>query len=382
MDAFPPTRAEGLRRLEAFVPRAGRAYAASRNHDRPGAQAVSALSPYIRHRLVTEAEVLRAVVAAHGPEGAQRFVAEVFWRTYWKGWLEMRPAVWAGYETERDAALDAPGVARAIAGQTGIEGFDDWARELVTTGWLHNHARMWFASIWVFTLRLPWAAGADFFLRHLVDGDPASNTLSWRWVAGLQTRGKTYLAVPDAIAECTGGRFRPTGLATEAEPVEGPPPPEPRPIPAPTPIPAGPRALLLTEDDCDPWPDGPFVARAALRTCPGRSPLPVSEPVARFSEAALGGAALDLDGAAAWARDSGAAVVVTPYAPVGPAATALDRLEAVLARDGIALARPMRPYDRRAWPHATRGFYRFRDAIPELVAAMGTSTGPSGVSAK
>ena len=79
----------------------------------------------------------------------------------------------------------------AVTGSTGIDGFDDWARELTHTGWLHNHARMWFAFIWIFTLELPWALGADFFLRHLVDGDPASNTLSWRWVAGLYTRAKS-----------------------------------------------------------------------------------------------------------------------------------------------------------------------------------------------
>jgi deoxyribodipyrimidine photo-lyase len=65
-------------------------------------------------------------------------------------------------------------------------------QELVETGYLHNHARMWFASIWIFTLRLPWELGADFFLRHLLDGDAASNTLSWRWVAGLHTKGKHY----------------------------------------------------------------------------------------------------------------------------------------------------------------------------------------------
>ena len=99
-------------------------------------------------------------------------------------------------------------------GATGIDCFDAWARELVATGYLHNHARMWFASIWIFTLRLPWELGADFFLRHLIDGDPASNTLSWRWVAGLQTAGKTYLATAENIARFTGGRFAPQGLAT------------------------------------------------------------------------------------------------------------------------------------------------------------------------
>jgi deoxyribodipyrimidine photo-lyase len=71
---------------------------------------------------------------------------------------------------------------------------DHFANELVTTGYLHNHARMWFAAWWVHEARLPWQSGAAFFYRHLLDGDPASNTLSWCWVAGLQTPGKTYLA--------------------------------------------------------------------------------------------------------------------------------------------------------------------------------------------
>ena len=68
-----------------------------------------------------------------------------------------------------------------------------FARELVETGYLHNHSRMWFAGYWVHVARLPWQLGAKFFQDHLLDFDPASNTLSWRWVAGLQTPGKTYL---------------------------------------------------------------------------------------------------------------------------------------------------------------------------------------------
>ncbi len=79
---------------------------------------------------------------------------------------------------------------QATTGRTGLACFDAWARELLDVGYLHNPARMWFASLWIFTLELPWALGADFFLRHLLDGDPASNTLSWRWVGGLQTPGK------------------------------------------------------------------------------------------------------------------------------------------------------------------------------------------------
>ena len=70
---------------------------------------------------------------------------------------------------------------------------DRIARELIQTGYLHNHARMWWASFWIHAEGLPWELGADVFFRHLLDADPASNTLSWRWVAGLQTAGKTYL---------------------------------------------------------------------------------------------------------------------------------------------------------------------------------------------
>ena len=66
---------------------------------------------------------------------------------------------------------------------------------------------MWFASIWVHTLNLPWELGANFFLTHLLDADPASNTLSWRWVAGLHTEGKVYLANEDNIKKFTKERY-------------------------------------------------------------------------------------------------------------------------------------------------------------------------------
>jgi deoxyribodipyrimidine photolyase len=227
----PPSaasRAEGLTRLTDFVPRAGRAYAAERNTDHgPGDPTnVSTLSPWVRHRLVTEREIVAAVLERHRLASAEKFVQEVYWRTYWKGWLERRPSVWTRYSASVAPTLDGLSAAEratyddAVAGRTGIDGFDHWARELVETGYLHNHARMWFASIWIFTLRLPWQLGADFFLRHLLDGDPASNTLSWRWVAGLQTVGKTYLATADNIARYTDGRFRPRGLSTVAHAVD------------------------------------------------------------------------------------------------------------------------------------------------------------------
>lgn len=187
-----PSRAAGLQRLSAFVPRAA-AYARERNRVVPPHDRVSRLSPYLRHRLVLESETIAAAWSTHPPAAVEKLVAEVLWRTYWKGWLQLRPQVWQAYleQWRRDREdLDGAGAERlaaALGARTGIECFDAWIRELTETGYLHNHARMWLASIWIFTLRLPWTLGSAFFLRYLLDGDPASNTLSWRWVAGLHT---------------------------------------------------------------------------------------------------------------------------------------------------------------------------------------------------
>ncbi|WP_137112484.1 FAD-binding domain-containing protein [Rhodobacter sp. SY28-1] len=385
---FTPNRAAGLDRLSDFLPRAGRDYAQLRNLDLPGHPHVSTLSPWLRHRLVTEAEVVDAVLRRH-PQGAEKFLAEVWWRTYWKGWLELRPGVWSAYRQEVQAGLNRlavePGLAAraeaAMLGETGIEGFDDWARELVATGYLHNHARMWFASIWIFTLRLPWELGADFFLRHLIDGDPASNTLSWRWVAGLHTPGKTYLATAENIAKNTRGRFRPEGLAPEAPALPMLPVPAPRVAPEGDRLdPTAPSLLLVTEEDLSPeflldqglHPTGV----AVLTDVAGRSPLPVAEPVHRFTEGAIRDALARLGAPDAprfspghlpallrLATEAGATQIVTPYAPTGPVASALNDLARLAEPQGLTLTRILRDHDRLAWPHATHGFFRFREAV-------------------
>lgn len=209
---FKPTRAAALVRLEEFLPVAGN-YAAVRNFVRPGHNGVARISPWLQKRLVLESEVVAMVRRRWDFASVEKFVQEVYWRTYWKGWLEHRPEAWNRWvqavprlqqdlDSEKRSSWEA-----ACAGRTGIAGFDDWAKELVATGYMHNHARMWFASIWIHTLRLPWELGAAFFYRYLHDGDAASNTLSWRWVAGLQTVGKTYLARADNISHYTDGRF-------------------------------------------------------------------------------------------------------------------------------------------------------------------------------
>lgn len=391
---FPATRAAGLDRLVRFVPRAGRAYAAGRNSDHgpEGPSAVSRLSPYLRYRLIGEHEVVANVLAQHSLKASEKYVQEVLWRTYWKGWLEMRPAVWSRYlderQRQRDGLSDASALAEAEAGNTGIEGFDDWARELVATGTLHNHARMWFASIWIFTLRLPWALGAEFFLRHLIDADPASNTLSWRWVAGLQTPGKTYLATADNIARHTDGRFAPTGLAREAAALTEPPIEAARPLPdVAGHDPSQPALLLVTHEDLHPetlFPQGYAIKAAMVAHDPA---LLWGENARRFVASASADTAARVDGhfrcsvnltdtldpqrLICAAQAAGLRQIVTAYAPVGPVSAVLAQLGPQLASEGITLSSVRRDWDARFWPHATRGFFPFKERIPGLLQSLG-----------
>jgi deoxyribodipyrimidine photo-lyase len=186
----PPTRAAALAHLTEFLPAVTR-YARDRNFVIPGHRAVSRLSPAIRHRLVTEDEVAAAVLAQFPLTRVEKFIQEIYWRRYWKAWLSLRPQVWTEFRENLAQLAQHPSFEVGNSGNCIIDYF---SRELVETGYLHNHARMWFAAWWIHEAHLPWELGAAFFHRHLLDGDPASNTLSWRWVAGLHTRGKTYLA--------------------------------------------------------------------------------------------------------------------------------------------------------------------------------------------
>lgn len=391
---FPASRHAGLDRLTEFVPRAGVEYASSRNTDHgPGQPStVSQLSPYHRYRLITEQETASQVLGRHPLAAADKFVQEVLWRTYWKGWLEMRPSMWRRFLNERDRQRQFLPGGRALAdaegGRTGIEGFDDWARELVRTGYLHNHARMWFASIWIFTLRLPWALGADFFLRHLIDADPASNTLSWRWVAGLQTVGKTYLATADNIARYTNGRFTPKGLAREAMALTEPAIPPPRALPRLlAPLPDEPSVLLITHEDLNPETLFSGAPRFAAAVVAADYSLLWGEGARRFVRDAAADTArrvethfkcpatvidrLDAETLAAAAAAVGARQIVTAHAPVGPVADALAANAPALARGGITQAQVRRGWDDAFWPHATKGFFAFKERIPETLRGLG-----------
>ena len=204
-------RESALNILENFINTKLHNYDSKRNYDLGPSKHdnVSQLSPYIRHRIITEEEVMTQAMSKFPLPKIEKFIQEVFWRTYWKAWLELRPRVWTDYKLLIEKNDKNQLYEKIISLNTGIDCFDAWTEELLQTNYLHNHARMWYASIWVHTLKIPWYLGADLFLNNLLDGDPASNTLSWRWVAGIQTKGKAYLAKDWNIEKFTKNRFNP-----------------------------------------------------------------------------------------------------------------------------------------------------------------------------
>ena len=215
------SRDGALKKLDNFINAALPNYNFKRNFDLgPDDKSnVSCLSPYISHRLITEYEVAKIVLAKFPYQKVEKYIQEIFWRVYWKGWLELRPQVWSDFTEDLKALKEDDNYKKAINGETQIKCFNDWVNELKKNNYLHNHTRMWFASIWIFTLNLPWQKGAEFFMKHLFDGDAASNTLSWRWVAGLQTKGKHYVAQAWNISKFTNNKYQNVKLNENALPL-------------------------------------------------------------------------------------------------------------------------------------------------------------------
>ena len=221
---FKPSRTFAEELMNEFIENNLVNYSKLRNFDYgPDKRAnVSCLSPYVTHGVISEVELIKKSLNKYSFVKNEKFIQEIMWRTFWKGWMELRPDVWADYLLElnqiKDKYKNDQDYKKAVEGSTEIQCFNEWVGELKENNYLHNHARMWFASIWIFTLELPWQLGAEFFMQHLYDGDPASNTLGWRWVAGIQTQGKNYLASEWNIKKFTDNRFKNIKLKENASP--------------------------------------------------------------------------------------------------------------------------------------------------------------------
>ena len=221
---FKPSRTFAEELMNEFIENNLVNYSKLRNFDYgPDKRSnVSCLSPYVTHGVISEVELIKKSLNKYSFVKNEKFIQEIMWRTFWKGWMELRPDVWADYLLElnqiKDKYKNDQDYKKAVEGSTEIQCFNEWVGELKENNYLHNHARMWFASIWIFTLELPWQLGAEFFMQHLYDGDPASNTLGWRWVAGIQTQGKNYLASEWNIKKFTDNRFKNIKLKENASP--------------------------------------------------------------------------------------------------------------------------------------------------------------------
>lgn len=404
MMEFPATRQSALQRLDEFLEEAPH-YAARRNHVLPGHPQVSRLSAAIRHRLITEAEVVEAALQKYPFRLVEKFLQEVLWRGYWKGWLEMRPQVWDRYGVSSGRLDDAGGLEVAAAccevaaGRSPSGIMNHFARELLETGYLHNHARMWWASYWIHHCGLPWELGAQHFFRHLLDADPASNTLGWRWVAGEQTRGKTYLATagnirkfcaPELLERAGGVGLdeRVVARAGQAgdptvEDLSGLPE-----LPNEVGLPDPERriALMLHDEDLclETSPAAPLRPAVVLQFVP-EPELPRAEPRAQWLDAARADAARRAGEhfgcevracrtreeiiQACGAEKIASVLLMEPF--VGPLRDQLRDLPGELVRREISLVRLRRKWDSVLLPQASRGFFPFWNKVGRLLAKSG-----------
>ena len=195
-ETFVPTLAAAQARIAAVRPAA---YARTRN---ALDGAVSGLSPYITHGVVTLADVLAGVAARHPLDVQHKFVFELGWRAFFRHvWQHRGEAI---LRSLHEGPLPDDAYARVLPADireacTGVPVVDEAVRALYATGMLHNHARMWLASYVVHVRKVHWRAGADWLYGHLLDGDLASNHLSWQWVAGTGS-SKPYLFNADNVA--------------------------------------------------------------------------------------------------------------------------------------------------------------------------------------
>ena len=403
------TRARALELLADFLPRAGRDYQNNRNLDRgrDGHSFVSRLSPYVRHRILSEEELISNVLASHSRSAAFKFIQEIFWRTYWKGWLEHRPAVWDRFEVEvqsefaklKQVPVKNKIFEQAIGGSTEIAIFNSWVNELKETGYLHNHARMWFASIWIFTLRLPWQLGADFFYNHLLDGDPASNTLGWRWVAGLQTAGKTYLATESNIRKNAAQRLKTIPdserglerLATQTFEIEDSltieekAPSSSRFVDlSPVGIEENDAVLVTVEDLSTQWLDRAGNHVAIFEKTDGRH----SEIKKKFRQEAIEevkyriaeNSSVGIENIkifesaheiSSWMEEQGLNDLHSSYIPTGEIRSSLAELPTMLESSGHCYYEHLNDYDRTVWPHCRKGFFQLGKSIDSLIDTLG-----------
>ncbi len=193
--AFEPTLQAARARIQAVRPQD---YARTRNALNG---AVTRLSPYVTHGFVSLPEVYAGVTAAQPLDDGHKFVFELGWRAYFQHvWHHLGEGI---HQSLHEGVMPEAAYSQALPddvtqARTGVPAIDCAVRELYATGYLHNHARMWLASYLVHLRKVHWHVGAEWLYSHLLDGDLASNHLSWQWVAGTGS-SKPYVFNADNV---------------------------------------------------------------------------------------------------------------------------------------------------------------------------------------
>jgi len=185
------------RRWQEFVENGLESYDELR--DLPGVDGTSRMSVALRWGLVHPCELIDDLAPTRPHEV---FRSELAWRDFYADVLFHRPeTAWHNLQPKMDAMpVDTDAAARSrldawMDGMTGYPIVDAGMRQLLAIGWMHNRVRMITASFLVKDLHLPWQWGARHFMRHLVDGDLASNNHGWQWTAGPGTDAAPYFRV-------------------------------------------------------------------------------------------------------------------------------------------------------------------------------------------
>lgn len=168
--------------------------------------AVTHLSPFLRHGCLTLNETFDSVKKRFGSQ-AEKLLVEFAWRDYWRQvWYAEGNVIYSEMEPPKVAIGHAPLSDDILQGKTGLHCMDAFINDLLTTGYVHNHARMWLASYLVHHRKMDWRAAADWFEARLIDGDIASNHLSWQWVTSTFS-SKPYFFNKDSLARYTGEKY-------------------------------------------------------------------------------------------------------------------------------------------------------------------------------
>jgi deoxyribodipyrimidine photo-lyase len=174
--------------------------------------AVTRLSPYLRYGVLSLREVRDFSLAkVNNRDDVTKLINEFGWRDYWQRlYFKLGDRVWenqedfkTGYSINEYAAALPEDIKQ---GTTGMVCMDSFSADLRATGYLHNHARMWMAAYIIHWRRIRWQAGAKWFLEHLLDGDPASNNMSWQWVASTFSH-KPYFFNRENLERYTEGVY-------------------------------------------------------------------------------------------------------------------------------------------------------------------------------